>query len=280
MAEALVITNPAKHPPRLSPAISVIAKEEVDRLRLYAQALETSKQFASDEDVDIIRGLIEHLVVATFAHLELHTITVGSWRFDYYNPDVAVQRCTLRHLVVYCYQFSGQGASLCERLVRRLQPPAGCDKKAYVKDRQFPILKFLLEYGRAEGRVTPIDFTNGACQDFAHRVFHLYTTNVVGQKPPEPISEREIRSIGCGCEECRNLITSLLDGAKVVSIARAKAIRTHLERQLKSAPTAEWGLTWTTATSGTPHQLEVSKVMPSLCTVQCYTHGGYSSSPY
>lgn len=142
--------------------------------------------------------------------------------------------------------------------MRRLQPPAGKDKKSYTKERLLPTLEHLLKYTGRDDEKDVLDFTKGGLRDFVNLVFHLYITHVVGSAPAGAITERDITSTSCGCDHCELLTQQLLGEAQSANMARAKPIRDHLERQLKSAPAGAWGMTWTTTTEGTPYTLSVS----------------------
>lgn len=242
---------------RLSPAISGIAKDNLDTLREYALTLEFTKTFANESDILLIRGLIEHLVTAIFAHLDLHNIALPSgWSYYDFNSqyDQPIMRFNLLDLFKLCYKFTGQISSLCERLVRRLHPPGNVDKKNYIHQRLFPILSYLTKYAPMDNT---LDFTKGALRDFVSLTFHLYVTKLLGPKPAEQVTEGEINRVGCGCDHCKILVNGLGNASPKISIAKAKPARTHLERQLVSSNASLWGLTWTTSTAGVPHQLEV-----------------------
>lgn len=242
---------------RLSRAISGMAKDNLDSLRYYALALEYTKKFANERDLLLVRGLIEHLITAIFAHLDLHTVVIPNyWEYDLggYKTLQSIKDFNMLHLFKLCYEFSDQVLSLCERLVRRLHPPGGVDKKKYVNRRLFPVLAYLTTHAPTD---VGLDFTTGALRDFAVLTFHLYVTKSLGPKPAEQITEGEIARVGCGCDDCKMLVERLRNDQPKISIAKAKAARTHLERQLVSASVALWGVTWTTSTAGVPHQLEV-----------------------
>ncbi|KAJ7060438.1 hypothetical protein C8F01DRAFT_1370058 [Mycena amicta] len=95
---------------------------------------------------------------------------------------------------------------------------------------------------------------------FAASVIKLFAGKVMTEQPKDTISVAELRMVGCNvCPECRSLRQFLLSetAETTLSFCRTKAIRTHVEGQLRGCRVH--GVEWVTINRGSPRTLKITR---------------------
>lgn len=229
-------------------------------MRYFADALEANKSVLDRNQLSVAIGLIEHLVTAILAHLDLRAITARDAYFCLDLSDIELNSpdLDLSHLLEYCYSFRDQSLSLCERLLRRLHLPSGVGKKQYALHNLLPSLEAVLSFVATEGRKLILDATaNGAPRDFVVGGFHAIVTYGLATENIDRIPDDVIKRLNCGCTDCDEFVPQIFIGRGHCGFHIAQPKRVHLEKRLEGAGLRDYGISWETIKSGRPHMLSV-----------------------
>ncbi|KAJ7060445.1 hypothetical protein C8F01DRAFT_1142657 [Mycena amicta] len=164
-------------------------------------------------------------------------------------------------LLQFCFDLKVRTAALCDQLLRCFfKVPNGTTMGKHVGSVLAPFCGILANFLRDRG----ISWTNEPFKHFAAGVVVAFVHNIVPQKPTDNVvSVAQLHAVGCNtCQECHSLRDFLLSPASQrtsISFPRTKAIRSHLEEQLRLSRAATWGVVVETLGRGSARTLQVTR---------------------
>lgn len=104
-----------------------------------------------------------------------------------------------------------------------------------------------------------VAWTTSPAAQFCAAVLKAFVATIVGQKPAHEDIPARLKTLGCGCSDCKSLATFFCSGrGPSHNVCATQKIRTHVELELKKVNASSLGVETSTVKVKSPHTLVVS----------------------
>ncbi|KLO10712.1 hypothetical protein SCHPADRAFT_505983 [Schizopora paradoxa] len=210
----------------------------------------------SNSEMDSCERIISDItkVIISETKLTSNTKDIKHWRLSLRDMVSPAVEATM-DLLALCFDFEVQSlaSGILNKLLLHVSSYSDEMRNTCIEWVLVPIVPRIKEFLSQRGQSLSAE----PFRQFTAQVLNDYVTIVLGPRPPDFVPLANIKAVGCGCENCKHLVSFFIGTESVLLVQEQAHVRKHLVQQLEA--TSRWGVKWKTITRTSPETLQVIK---------------------